>query len=54
MQIIRDSVRDFVDKEFLPVVRDHYRAGGFPMQLVPRLGEMGVLGANLKGYGCPA
>ena len=30
-RMIRDSVRGFVEKEFLPIVRDHYRAGGFPM-----------------------
>src|SRR4030066_2360222 len=52
-RMIRDSVRDFVDKEFLPIVRDHYRAGGFPMHIVPMLGEMGLLGSNLKGYGLP-
>ena len=52
-RMIRDSVRDFVDREFLPIVRDHYRAGGFPMHLIPMLGEMGLLGSNLKGYGLP-
>ena len=52
-RMIRDSVRDFVEKEFLPIVRDHYRAGGFPMHIIPMLGEMGLLGSNLKGYGLP-
>ncbi|MGZ9135810.1 MAG: acyl-CoA dehydrogenase family protein, partial [Candidatus Deferrimicrobiaceae bacterium] len=52
-RMIRDSVRDFVDKEFLPIVRDHYRAGGFPMRIIPMLGEMGLLGSNLKGFGLP-
>jgi len=52
-RMIRDSVRDFVDKEFLPIVRDHYRAGGFPTHIIPMLGEMGLLGSNLKGYGLP-
>ena len=53
-RMIRDSVRDFVEKEFLPIVRDHYRAGGFPMHIIPMLGEMGLLGSNLKDTGCPA
>ena len=52
-RMIRDAVRQFVDREFLPIVRDHYRAGTFPLHLVPKLGEMGLLGANLKGFGLP-
>ena len=52
-RMIRDSVRAFVDREFLPVVRDHFRAGTFPLDVVPKLGEMGLLGANLSGFGLP-
>jgi glutaryl-CoA dehydrogenase len=51
-RMIRDTVRAFVDREFLPVVRDHYRAGTFPLHLAPRLGELGLLGSSLKGHGC--
>ncbi len=51
-RMVRNTVREFVDREFLPVVTSHYRAGTFPMTLVPRLGELGLLGASLKGYGC--
>src|SRR5262252_4787435 len=52
-RIARDTVREFVDKEFLPVVVKHVRQdGSFPMQLVPRLAELGLFGANLTGYGC--
>ena len=43
-RMIRDAVRQLVDREFLPVVRDHYRAGTFPLAIVPKLGEMGLLG----------
>lgn len=52
-RMIRDAVRGFVEKEFLPIVRDHYRAGGFPRQIIPRLGRMGLLGSSLEGYGLP-
>jgi glutaryl-CoA dehydrogenase len=52
-RMIRDSVRKFVEHEFLPLVRDHYRSGAFPMHIVPMLGELGLLGANLTGYGLP-
>jgi len=51
-RMVRNTVRDFVDREFLPVVKTHYRAGTFPLALVPRLGELGLLGSSLSGYGC--
>ncbi len=51
--LARDSVRDFVSKEFLPLVQEYARQdGAFPMQLVPRMAELGLFGANLEGYGC--
>ncbi len=51
-RMIRDAVRDWVEVEFLPIVADHHRAGTFPTELIPKLGELGVFGATLKGYGC--
>ena len=51
-RMIRDTIRDWVEAEFLPVVTEHHRAGTFPVNLIPQLGEMGVFGATLKGYGC--
>jgi glutaryl-CoA dehydrogenase len=51
-RMVRDAVRDWVEAEFLPVVTGHHRAGTFPLELAPRLGELGVFGATLKGYGC--
>jgi len=50
---VRDTVREFVKKEALPVIREHYRAGTFPKALVKPIAEMQLLGANLKGYECP-
>src|SRR5439155_890053 len=52
-RMVRDAVRDWVEAEFLPVVTEHHRAGTFAVQLIPKLGELGVFGATLKGYGCP-
>ncbi len=49
---IRDTVRAFVSERVLPVIAKHNRAGTFPMELVAPMAEMGLLGANLKGYGC--
>ncbi|HSR67748.1 MAG TPA: acyl-CoA dehydrogenase family protein [Acidobacteriota bacterium] len=51
-RLIQETLRSFVDKEVMPVIEDHYMAGTFPMDLVPKLGELGVFGANLEGYGC--
>jgi glutaryl-CoA dehydrogenase len=48
----RDAVAQFVDKEYLPIVGKHFRNGTFPMEVVPRIAELGVFGAPLKGYGC--
>ena len=51
--LARDTVRSFVTKEFLPRIQSHIRQdGSFPMELVPRIAELGLFGANLKGYGC--
>ena len=51
-KMIRDTVRAFVTDEVLPVIEHHFRAGTFPNHLIPAIGEMGLLGANLQGYGC--
>lgn len=51
--LARKTVRDFVSREFLPRLQEHVRRdGSFPMELVPRLAELGLFGANLHGYGC--
>ncbi len=52
-RMVRDSVARWVDERFLPIVTPHYRAGTFPKELAPELGEMGLLGTSLSGYGCP-
>src|ERR687887_272539 len=51
-RMIRDAVRDWVESEFVPIVTGHHRAGTFPTELAGKLGELGVFGATLKGYGC--
>jgi len=51
-RLARDTVREFVDAEVMPDIAGHFRAGTFPTGLVAKLGEIGLLGANLTGYGC--
>jgi glutaryl-CoA dehydrogenase len=51
--LARDAVREFVTREFLPLIQKHVRQdGSFPMELVPRMADLGLFGANLTGYGC--
>ncbi len=52
-KMARDTARKFVEEEFLPVIRDAFRHGYFPKQVVPRVAELGFLGANLpEKFGC--
>lgn len=51
--LIRNTVREFVDDNILPVIEKHSRAGTFPVDLVPRMAELGLFGATLpEQYGC--
>lgn len=50
--MIRDSVRELVDAEVIPVLQQANRDEKFPMQLIPRFAEMGLLGSTIQGYGC--
>ncbi len=47
------SVRDFVAKEAETRITECYRHEDFPKDLIPKLGELGLLGSNLDGYGLP-
>jgi len=51
-RIIRDTVRSFVERECLPLLEACHAREEFPLQLIPRMGELGLFGANLRGYGC--
>jgi glutaryl-CoA dehydrogenase len=51
-RLARQTARQFVDEQVLPVITQHDREGTFPIQLVPLMATMGFFGATLKGYGC--
>ena len=51
-RMIRDTIRDWVDNKFMPIIEEHNRSATFPRHIVAELGELGVLGASLHGYGC--
>ncbi len=50
-RLIRNTVRRFVDEEVLPIIRDCFEQGYFPKHLISRMAELGLIGANLEGYG---
>ena len=51
-KLVRQTARQFVDNEIIPIIEKHNREATFPLQLVPLFGELGFFGANLHGYGC--
>src|ERR1700685_2707156 len=51
-KMTRQSVRQFVQREVMPNVERHFAGETFPLELVPKLAEVGIFAANLKGYGC--
>ncbi|MEU7899887.1 acyl-CoA dehydrogenase family protein [Nonomuraea sp. NPDC049152] len=52
-KLIRDTVRSFVGDRVLPYVGDWFEEAVFPArELAPALGELGLLGMHLEGYGC--
>lgn len=52
-KLVRQAVREFVDREVIPCIEAWNRDGKFPSHLVPVMAELGFYGANLEGYGCP-
>ncbi len=50
---LRASVRSFVDTEIKPNIAEWYDNAVFPLEIVPKMAGLGVLGMHIKGYGCP-
>ena len=50
-QMIQDVVREFVEREALPLIPACFEKGEFPRELIPRLGALGVLGPTIPEYG---
>ena len=51
-KLARQTARQFIDEHILPVIVQANRDAKFPMQLVPKMAELGFFGANLTGHGC--
>lgn len=52
-RLVQSSVREFVQREIEPKIRQCYLEERFPTEIIPGLGELGLLGSNLTGYGLP-
>jgi glutaryl-CoA dehydrogenase len=50
--LVRRTAREFVEDKIVPIIEECFREGRFPRELVPQMGELGLFGANLHGYGC--
>lgn len=46
------KIRAFVDSEVTPVINDYWEQADFPYQILPKLGELGIIGSAIEGYGC--
>ena len=49
---VRDDIRRFVHERLKPNIREWWERAIFPREIVPEMGERGLLGMHLKGYGC--
>ncbi|GAA1051287.1 acyl-CoA dehydrogenase family protein [Arthrobacter russicus] len=48
----RDKIREFTERRIKPQIARWFEDAYFPLELVPELGALGVLGMHLDGYGC--
>ena len=52
-RMIRDNVREYCNKSLMPRILDANRNEKFHPEIYKEMGELGILGASIKGYGCP-
>jgi glutaryl-CoA dehydrogenase len=51
-RLVRNTSRQFIEDNLMPIIEECNRAGRFPRELVKPMAELGFFGASLKGYGC--
>ncbi len=51
-RLVRDTVRRFVAERYTPRASELFEKELFPVDLIPEMAELGLLGAALSGYGC--
>ncbi len=50
---VRDRVRDFADREVIPVINEFWQKEEMPLELFYKIGDLGIVGGSIEGYGCP-
>lgn len=51
-RLVRDTVRQFVSKKITPYAGEWFAQGDFPRDLIRQMGDLGLFGMHLEGYGC--
>src|SRR6202451_1122451 len=51
-RLVRDTTRQFIEDNLIPIIEQCNRDGRFPRELVKPMGAMGFYGATIDGYGC--
>src|ERR1700739_1625270 len=51
-KLVRDTTRQFIEDNLVPIIEECNRAGRFPRELVKPMADLGFFGASLNGYGC--
>ena len=51
-RMLRDTARRFVAERVMPGIEKWFEAGEFPREISTEVGELGLLGMHLSGYGC--
>ncbi len=50
--LVRDTVHSFVDDKVMPIIEQHFSKGTFPIELIPEIGSLGLLGITIPSeYG---
>jgi glutaryl-CoA dehydrogenase len=50
---VRDRVREFCDREVIPVMNEYWDKAEFPFEFIEKFAGLGIAGTSIKGYGCP-
>ena len=51
-RMIRDNVREYCQKSLMPRIVESNRNEIFHPEIMQEMGDLGILGATIKGYGC--
>ena len=50
---LRQRVREFMEREVIPIINPYWERAEFPHELLPKRGQLGIADFQIPGYGCP-